>query len=164
MPDGLLAVVFVLAAVASLCASWQLVSRIERIGERLGFGEALLGMVAALAADSPEITAAVSAVAGHQSRIGAGVVIGSNVFNLAALLGLSALIAGAVALHRRVIALEGSIAMPIAILCLVVVVGLLTPLAGLVLAAVVLVPYACSSGCGASRSRGCRCRRPGRGG
>jgi len=57
------------------------------IGERLGLSEALLGVIAALAADAPEITSAVTALASHQSKIGAGVIIGSNVFNLAALLG-----------------------------------------------------------------------------
>jgi hypothetical protein len=41
-----------------------------------------------LAADAPEISAAVSALTSHQQSVGAGVVLGSNVFNLAALLGL----------------------------------------------------------------------------
>jgi cation:H+ antiporter len=141
MSDPLLGLVFVVAAAVSLCASWVLVSRLERVGARLGFREALLGMVAALAADAPEITAAVTAMAGHQARIGAGVVIGSNVFNLAALLGLSALAAGTIALHRRVIVLEATVALPIATLCLLVVVGGLPALPGLLLAAVVLVPY-----------------------
>src|SRR5436305_7914475 len=141
MPDALLALVFLAAAALSLGASWLLVSRLERVGARLGFKEALLGLVAALAADAPEITAAVTATAGHQSRIGAGVVIGSNVFNLAALLGLAALVAGRIALHRRAIALEGSVALPIAVLCLVVVVGLLSAPAGLVLATALLIPY-----------------------
>ena len=108
--DALLMVVFLVAATVSLAASWVLVSRLERVGARLGLAEALLGMLAALAADAPEITAAVTALAGHHARIGAGVVIGSNVFNLAALLGLSAVLAGEIALHRRVIALEGVVA------------------------------------------------------
>src|SRR6201995_5705964 len=101
MSDGLLTAVFVLAAAVSLATSWLLVSRLERVGPRLGLTESLLGMLAALAADAPEITAAATALAGHQSRIGAGVVIGSNVFNLAALLGLSAVVAGEIRLHRR---------------------------------------------------------------
>ena len=56
--------------------------------------EAWLGLVAALAADAPEITSAVTALTRGQASIGAGVVIGSNVFNLAALLGLAAVAAG----------------------------------------------------------------------
>ena len=141
MSDGPLIVVFIVSAIASLGTSWVLVSRLERVGARLGLSEALLGMLAALAADAPEITAAVTALAGHQPRIGAGVVIGSNVFNLAALLGFAAVIAGGIALHRRVIVLEGVVAMSIATVCLAVVVGVFSPAVGLVLVVAVLVPY-----------------------
>ena len=139
--DALLAAVFVVAAMVSLATSWVLVSRLERVGARLGLSEALLGMLAALAADAPEITAAVTALAGHQSRIGAGVVIGSNVFNLAALLGFAAVIAGEIALHRRVIVLEGVVALSVAAVCLAVVVGAFSPAVGLVVVVAVLVPY-----------------------
>ena len=92
LSDPLLVVVFFAGAGVSLSTSWLLVSRLERIGARLGLTEGLLGLIAALAADAPELTAAVTALAGHQSRTGAGVVIGSNVFNLAALLGLSSIV------------------------------------------------------------------------
>ncbi len=138
---GVLLVVFALAAGVSLRTSWILVSRLERVGARLGLTEALLGMLAALAADAPELTASISAMASHQSRIGAGVVIGSNVFNLAALLGLGAVVAGRIALHRRVVILEGAVASWIAVLCLLVVTGVLRPGDGLVLTLLVLLPY-----------------------
>jgi cation:H+ antiporter len=141
MPDGFLVLVFVVSAMLSLGSSWVLVTRLERVGARLGLSEALLGMLAALAADAPEITAAVTALVGHQSRIGAGVVIGSNVFNLAALLGLSAVLAGGIALHRRVIVMEGFVAMWIAAVCVAVIVGALSPAAGLIAVLCVLVPY-----------------------
>jgi cation:H+ antiporter len=132
---------FVLGAAISLVASWLLVSRLERIGERLAFSEALLGIVAALAADAPEITAAISALTSHQERIGAGVVLGSNVFNLAALLGLGAVVAGRIRLHRKVVALSGAIALAVALVSLLVVSGTVQPLAGLALALVVVVVY-----------------------
>jgi len=141
LSDSLLGLSFALAAAASLGTSWVLVSRLERIGARLGLTEALLGMLAALAADAPEITAAVTALAGHQARIGAGVVLGSNVFNLAALLGLSALLAGRVALHRRVVLLEGAVALWVAITAVLVVVGAVPAPAGLAIVLAVLVPY-----------------------
>ena len=66
---------FLTGALVSLATSWLLVSRLERVGERLGLSEALLGIVAALAADAPEVTAAVNAMAGGEQRLGAGVVI-----------------------------------------------------------------------------------------
>ena len=57
---------FVVAAAFSLGASAVLVVRLERLGARLGLSEALLGLVAALAADTPEVTSAVTALAhGH---------------------------------------------------------------------------------------------------
>ena len=93
MTIGLSFFIFVVGTVASLATSWVLVTRLERVGDRLGFSEASLGMVAALAADTPEITAAITAIAHHQQTVGAGVVLGSNVFNLAALLGLGAVVA-----------------------------------------------------------------------
>jgi cation:H+ antiporter len=146
MTDGLLAAVFVLAAAVSLATSWLLVSRLERIGARVGLSEALLGMLAALAADAPEITASVTALAGHHSRIGAGVVLGSNVFNLGALLGLGAVVADRIELHRRVILMEGAVAMLIAAICLGVVLGGPGPGIGLLAAGAVLVPYVIISG------------------
>ncbi len=132
---------FVVGAVISLATSWLLVSRLERIGERLGMSEALLGIVAALAADAPEISAAVSALTSHQQSVGAGVVLGSNVFNLAALLGLGAVVAGRISLHRKVLALAGAVALWVAVVCLGVVTGLLPVAAGLILAVVVLGLY-----------------------
>ena len=132
---------FVLGAAVSLAASWMLVSRIERMGNRLGVTEAMLGLIAALAADTPEITSAISALASHQQEIGSSVVVGSNVFNLAALLGLGAVVAGWVALHRRVVVLTGVISLWIAGACVLVVLGDLPPLVGFLLVLAVLGPY-----------------------
>jgi cation:H+ antiporter len=134
-------VTFAAGAAISLLTSWLLVSRLERIGDRLGLSEALLGIVAALAADAPEITAAIAALTSHQQRIGAGVVLGSNVFNLAALLGVGAVVAGRIGLHRRVVTLSGTVALSVAVVCALVVGGALTPLVGLVLAAAVIALY-----------------------
>ncbi|MGO8882616.1 MAG: sodium:calcium antiporter [Streptosporangiaceae bacterium] len=142
MPVAVAVPAFLAGALVSLATSWVLVSRIERVWERLGLSEAMLGIVAALAADAPEVTAAVTAIAGHEQRLGAGVVIGSNVFNLAALLGPGAVVAGRVRLHRKVVLLGGTVAMCVAIVCLVVVLGILPPLAGLALVLVTVALYA----------------------
>ena len=150
--------VFLAAAATSLAASWLLVSRLARVGARLGLSEALLGMVAALAADAPEITTAVAALLRHEHSVGTGVVMGSNVFNLAALLGLSAVIAGEIGLHRRVIVLSGTVAVWVAVVSLVVIVGVLSPPLGLLAVAVALLPYLVILG--ASRDRLLRTRLP----
>jgi cation:H+ antiporter len=138
---ALAGIAFTLGAMVSLATSWVLVSRLERVGERLGLSEALLGVIAALAADAPEITASVTALSQHQKAIGAGVVIGSNVFNLAVLLGLSALVAGFIAIHRRVVLLSGAVGLWVAVTCLAAVEGVLSPMESLVVALVVIIPY-----------------------
>jgi cation:H+ antiporter len=151
VPVALQLLVFFLAAAVSLATSYLLVTRLERIGERLGLSEALLGMLAALAADAPEITSAVTALAQHQQKVGAGVIIGSNVFNLAALLGLGGVVAGSIALHRRVVLLGGVIALWVAVVCLVTTTGTIPPAAGLVAVLAILVPYLVLLGVGAAR-------------
>jgi cation:H+ antiporter len=138
---GLAVVAFLIGAVVSLATSWVLVGRLERVGERLGLSEALLGMVAALAADAPEITASVTALLHHQRTVSAGVVIGSNVFNLAALLGLGAVVAGRIALHRKVVVLGGAVGLAISVVCLLAVAGVVTAGVALAVVLVVLVPY-----------------------
>lgn len=132
---------FVVGAIVSLATSWVLVTRLERVGERLGLSEALLGVVAALAADAPEITSAISAISQHQRAIGAGVVVGSNAFNLAALLGLGAVVSGFIALHRRVVVLGGFVALWVAACCIVASTGLISAPVSLLFASTVLVSY-----------------------
>ncbi len=151
MPVAVQFAVFCLGAAVSLATSYLLVTRLERIGERLGLSEALLGMVAALAADAPEITSAVSALAAHQEKVGAGVIIGSNVFNLAALLGLGALVAGRIALHRKVVMLGGTVGLWVAVICLVTTTGSIPPGAGLAAVLAVLLPYLVLLGAGQAR-------------
>src|ERR1700677_2934128 len=149
--DAELGLIFAGAAAISIGASWRLVTSLERVGARLNLSEALLGMLAALAADAPEITAAVTALARHQQSVGAGVVIGSNVFTLAALIGLAAVVGGSIALHPRVIELAGAVALWIAGVSLTVVTGVLSPLAGLVAGLAVLAPYVARLGALADR-------------
>ena len=138
---ALAGIAFIVGAIVSLATSWVLVTRLERVGERFGFSEALLGIVAALAADAPEITSSISALSQHQRTSGAGVVIGAIVFNLAALLGVAVLVSGFVALSRKVVILGGFVAMWVALCCILTVTAVLSIIEGLFLAAFVLVSY-----------------------
>ncbi len=141
MSEVLNCVAFAVGAAVSLATSWVLVSRLERIGEMFGLTEALLGMVAALAADAPEITASITALVHDQPTVGAGVVLGSNVFNLAALLGLGAVVAGRIRLHQKVVVFSGTVAVVIGVACLLSVGGHLSAAVGLAVVLAVLVPY-----------------------
>ncbi len=153
MPVTVSFVLFLAGTAVSLSTSYLLVTRLERIGERLGLSEGMLGVVAALAADAPEITSAVTALALHQGKVGAGVIIGSNVFNLAALLGLGAVVAGRIALHRPVVLLGGVTGIWTAAVCLVTVLGVIPPVAGLAAVLAVLLPYLAVLGAGHTRLR-----------
>jgi cation:H+ antiporter len=126
----------------SLAASGVLIIRLDRLGAHFGITEAALGLIAAVAADAPEITSAVTALSRGQREVGIGVVLGSNVFNLAALLGLSAVVAGRIRFDRRVVIIEGAVGVWLALVCLGVVVGPVQPGVGLAAALVVFVPYA----------------------
>src|SRR5215475_3032708 len=122
LPSVAAGLVFLVSAAVSLAASWLLVSRLERLAGRAGLSEGMLGLAAALAADAPEITAAVSALAHHQTHVGAGVTLGSNVFNLAIVLG-------------------GVVALWVAAVSVLVVTGVVPPAAGIGVVAVVFAPY-----------------------
>ena len=124
-----------------MSASLLLARSLDRVGARLGITDGLLGVLTALGADSPEIsTAAVAILAGH-GDLGVGVVLGSNVFNLAGLLGLTAMIAGGFRIGRRAVLLEGSAAVAVATVAVLVVHGVVSPIAGCVLALAVVIPY-----------------------
>ena len=133
---------FFVAVLVTLGSSVLLVTRIERVGARLGLTEALLGLTTALAANAPEITSAITAVARGQRDIGVGVVLGSNVFNLAALLGLGSLVAGRINLHRRVVVFVGAVSLWIAMASVTTVTSTFSPFTSLALALVLFVPYA----------------------
>jgi cation:H+ antiporter len=132
---------FIVGAIVSLATSWVLVTRLERVGERFGLSEALLGVVAALGADAPEITSSITALSQHERVIGAGVVLGSNAFNLAALLGLGAVVAVFISLHRRAVVLGGVVAMWIAVWCVLAATGTVAPLVSLILTSSALLAY-----------------------
>ena len=141
MSDPLLGVVFGLGIVVSLCFSWVLVTRLERVGARMGLSEGLLGMLAALAADAPEITAAVTALSPQRPACRRGSRDRLERVQPGGAAWPSAVVAGQIALHRRVVELGGAVAMWIAAVCLLVVHGVLSPLLGLLLAVAALGPY-----------------------
>jgi cation:H+ antiporter len=127
--------------VVTIASSLVLARELDRIGERLGFSEALLGIVTALGADAPEISSAVAAIVAGHRKTGVGVVVGSNVFNIAALLGLSAVIAGRVRISPHGLLLNGTVALLAALVGTLLVLRALPAWAAFVLTLVVLGPY-----------------------
>src|SRR5947208_8757644 len=113
MTPALAAPLFVASISLILLASAVFARRLDHIGLRLGLPETLLGLLTALAADAPEVSAAVAALVKGEHETGVGVVVGSNVFNLAAMVGSSALVCGLVRLRREALVVEGVVAVAV---------------------------------------------------
>ncbi|HXR10971.1 MAG TPA: hypothetical protein VN770_01640 [Gaiellaceae bacterium] len=142
MSTGLAVVVFVVSLAATLYAAAVFADRLDHLGERLGLPEGLLGLLTAAGADAPELATAIAALATGAHSVGFGVVVGSSVFNLGAMIGVSALLCGSVRIQRDALALEGGVALAVTIAMVLLGFGVLPAWAALALALVVLVPYA----------------------
>jgi cation:H+ antiporter len=125
----------------TLAAARLFARRLDRLGVRFGFPEALIGLLTALAADGPEISSALFALAKGAHDVGVGVLVGSNGFNLAAMIGLSAVLSGRVRIPREVLALEGAVGLLVTVLASALLLGWLGPAAASGLSAIVLLPY-----------------------
>jgi cation:H+ antiporter len=136
-----LVALFVASLAVTLAAAGFFARRLDRLGYRLGLPETVLGLLTAAAADSPELASAITALLKGEHSAGVGVVVGSNVFNLAAMIGGSALLAGLVHVRRESVAVEGAVGLAVLLAAAALVVGWLPPAAAVAIIAVVLVPY-----------------------
>lgn len=141
MTPALAAPLFVASIAVMLFASARFARRLDHIGLRLGLPEALLGLLTALAADAPEISSAVSALVQHDHTVAVGVVVGSNAFNLAAMLGLSAVLVARVRAEHKTFEIEAIAGLLLLAVLLAVVAGGLGGTAGGALASAVAVSY-----------------------
>jgi len=139
---GLAAVLFVVSLAATLYAAAVFAERLDHLGERLGLPEGLLGLLTAAGADAPELATAIAALATGAKSAGFGVVVGSNVFNIGAMIGVSALLSGNVRIQRDALALEGGVALGVTLVVVLLVFGVLPAWAAVTLALLFLIPYA----------------------
>jgi len=141
MPALLSLPLFLISLAVTLAAARLFALRLDRLGVRFGFPEALIGLLTAVAADGPNVSSALFALAKGAHDVGVGVLVGSNAFQLAAMIGLSALLAGAVRLPRETLALEGLVGLIITILAAVLLFGWLSPALTALITALVVAPY-----------------------
>ena len=132
---------FVLSFAATIVAAEFCAKRLDELGVRMGIPEALLGFLTALASDAPELTSAVVALIKGNRDVSIGVVLGSNVFNLAAMIGLSAVLVGSVRLRREVALVEAVVAVAVVVFSGTIVLHVLRPAIGAAAILAVLVPY-----------------------
>jgi cation:H+ antiporter len=141
LPSATVAVVAAVALVATLGASEVLVRGVGRLARNLGLLGGLVGLIVALCADSPEISSSVAAVANGSAATAAGVVFGSNIFNIAVLLGGAALARGELRIHRAVITLDAGVSIIVSLAVGGAVVGAVPLFVGWLVLLVVFAPY-----------------------
>src|SRR4051794_3934078 len=132
---------FFASLAVTLAAAAFFARRLDRVGLRLGLPETLLGLLTAAAADAPELSSAIAALLKGQHSAGVGVVVGSNVFNLAAMIGGSAVLCGLVRVPRESLVVEGAVGVAVLFAGAALIVGWLPPAAAVAIIVVVLVPY-----------------------
>ena len=135
-------IVFAAGLALTLAGSELLARGLTRLGTKLEFSEGLLGLLAALAADSPELSSAVIAILAGAGDVGVGVVVGSNLFNLAALLGLSAIVAGGVRVRRGPLILDAAVSLGVMLAAGLMVAGRASPITAAVIVLPLMAAYA----------------------
>ena len=128
---------FVLTVIASVVIS----RRLEQCGAWLQIPASLLGVIAALGADAPEISSAVTALRAGDHNLGLGIVMGSNIFNIASLLGLSAVVSGGIQVSRATLWLNGGVAVAVLALTTAQLFGVLPGPWAMGAIVFVMVPY-----------------------
>ena len=138
---ALLVLLFLGSLAVTLAAAAFFARRLDRVGLRLGLPETLLGLLTALAADAPEAASAIAALVKGAHGVGVGVILGSNVFNLAAMVGFSAILCGGIRIRPEALAVEGAVGLAATLIVGALVLELVGAWTALVLLAAVLVPY-----------------------
>ncbi|MGA8746575.1 MAG: hypothetical protein WB507_12025 [Solirubrobacterales bacterium] len=133
--------IFLFSVLLTLGAASFFADRLDHLAPRFGLPEALVGLLTALAADAPEISSALIALAKGAKSVSLGVVLGSNAFNLAAMIGLSAVVAGSVRIGPRSLVVEGAVGLLGVLLASGVIIGAIAPVLALLAFTVVLIPY-----------------------
>jgi cation:H+ antiporter len=132
---------FVAALAVTLVAAATFARRLDRLGAKYGLPEVWIGVLTAIAADGPEVSSALVALIKGAHDASVGVIVGSNTFNLAAMIGASALIAGCVQVARNTLVLEGTVALAVTAIVIALLVGWLSPVGAVLAIACFLGPY-----------------------
>ena len=141
MSNGLAAIFFIVSLIATLYAAAVFADRLDRLGERIGLPEGVLGLLTAAGADAPELASAIAALVGGSKGVGFGVVVGSNAFNIGAMIGLTTVICGCVKLRREALALEGGVALGVTLVVVLLVSAVIPAWAAVSASLVLLLPY-----------------------
>ncbi len=112
------------------------VDNLVEIGERIGISQIILGVTAsAIGTSLPEFGSAMIATLSGSPDIGVGVVIGSNIWNIAGILGISSFVAGVITTKREEINRDGLMTLITALILMgfLIIFDEITRIAGIVL-------------------------------
>jgi cation:H+ antiporter len=132
---------FVVALVVTLVAAATFARRLDRLGAKYGLSEVSIGLLTAIAADAPEVSSALVALIKGSHDAGVGVIVGSNTFNLAAMVGVSVLLVGCVQVPRKTLLLEGTVGLAVTAIVIALLLGWVPVAAAIIMLACVVVPY-----------------------
>ena len=124
-----------------LAAASVFAGRLDYIGLRLGLPETLLGLLTALAADAPELASTVTALVENRHAVAVGVAVGASAFNLAAMLGLSAVVTARIRARHEALELEAFVGLWTIAVATAVAGGVLGGAVGIALVGIVAVAY-----------------------
>jgi cation:H+ antiporter len=133
--------VFAVSLGLTLASAALFARTLDRLGIALGLPEALIGLLTALAADGPELTSALVAIVKNAPTVGLGVVLGSNVFNLAAMVGLGAVVAGELRVRRPALLLEGGAGVMVLAVVAALLAGAIPAAVAVAISAAIGIPY-----------------------
>ncbi len=132
---------FFISLAGVLVASDRLVAAVEAAGDRYRWSTGLVGLLAAAGADGPEVSAAIIALAAGAHEVSLGVILGSNLFNLAAVLALPVLIVGFVKVRHSSLQADGSALLIVTCLVEAMLLRFVSAVAGLLAVAAVVAAY-----------------------
>jgi cation:H+ antiporter len=132
---------FVAALAVTLTAASTFATRLDRLGAKDGLPEVWIGLLTAFAADAPEVSSALVALIKGAHDASTGVIVGSNVFNLAAMIGVSALLTGSVRIARNTLVLEGTVALAVTAIVIALLLGWIPAVAAVFATACFVGPY-----------------------
>jgi cation:H+ antiporter len=125
-----------------IISSFILSESLEKLKVRFKVAGGLLGMLTALCATTPEISSAITALFVKQHNVAVGIIIGSNIFNIAALLGISALIVGKLPVKRQSTLVNGTISLLVTLVLILLIFKFISVLISLLILVLLLAPYA----------------------
>jgi len=92
-PFPLVLIIFLISLLIVLGAAAWFTRRLEALCDRLYLSAGMLSILGALGANIPNYVASIVAIANGQQDVGLGIIIGSNIYNLAIILGISTMAA-----------------------------------------------------------------------